>query len=134
LGKRETDFVFRQPSGDYLLVELEKPSHFLFRNDGQQRAELTHAIDQVMDWRRYIEDNLATVQKELGLEGISSNPSSLIAIGRSSSLDEHGKRKLVTLESAIPKLKIMNYDDMLANARATAENLLRSTVGCWSTH
>ena len=23
LGKRDTDFVFRQPSGDYLLVELE---------------------------------------------------------------------------------------------------------------
>src|SRR5271169_5336057 len=73
LGKRDTDFVFREPSGDYLLVEIEKPSHLLFRNDGQQREELTHAIDQITDWRRYVEDNLRTVQSELGLEGISSN-------------------------------------------------------------
>src|SRR5207248_3150614 len=55
LGRRDTDFVFREASGEYLLVELEGPSRPLFRTDGQQREELTHAIDQVMDWRRYIE-------------------------------------------------------------------------------
>jgi hypothetical protein len=83
LGKRDTDFVFCEASGDYLLVEIEQPSHQLFRNDGQQREELTHAIDQIIDWRRYIEDNLRTVQNEHGLAGISANPSCLVVIGRS---------------------------------------------------
>jgi hypothetical protein len=124
LGKRDTDFVFREPSGDYLLVEIEKPSHLLFRNDGQQREELTHAIDQVTDWRRYMEDNLRTVQSELGLEGISSNPSCLIVIGRSVSLDDANKRKLVALQNTMPKLRIMTYDDLIANAKAAAENIL----------
>jgi len=124
LGKRDTDFVFREPSGDYLLVEIEKPSHLLFRNDGQQREELTHAIDQITDWRRYVEDNLRTVQSELGLEGISSNPSCLIVIGRSGSLDDANKRKLVALQNAMPKLRIMTYDDLIANAKAAAENIL----------
>jgi hypothetical protein len=123
-GKRVTDFVFREPSGEYLLVEIEKPSHPLFRNDGQQREELTHAIDQITDWRRYIEDNLRTVQDELGLDGISSNPSCMIVIGRSASLDEVGKRKLVALQNTMPKLKIITYDDLIANAKAAVENIL----------
>jgi hypothetical protein len=124
LGKRDTDFVFREPSGDYLLVELEKPSHPLFRSDGQQREELTHAIDQITDWRRYIEDNLRTVQTELGLEGISSNPNCLIIMGRSSALDESNKRKLIALQNTMPKLRILTYDDLIANAKAAAEHIL----------
>ena len=124
LGKRYTDFVFRQPSGEYLLVEIESPLQQLFRADGQQREELTHAVDQVMDWRRYLEDNLRTAQAELGLDGISSNPSCLIVIGRSSSLTDHGRRKLQTLHNSMPWLKIMTYDDLIATARATAENIL----------
>jgi hypothetical protein len=124
LGKRVTDFVFREPSGDYLLVELEQPSFVLFREDGQQRVELTHAVDQVMDWRQYLEDNLSTVQRELGLEGISSSPRCLIVIGRSASLNEENRRKLMTLENATPRVKIMTFDDLLANAKAAVENLL----------
>ena len=124
LGDRATDFVFREPSGEYLLVELENPSQLLFRKNGHQRAPLTHAIGQVADWRRYLEDNLSTVQRELGLDGISSNPKCLIVIGRSVSLNEKNKRMLVTLENMTPRLKIMTFDDLLANAKATAENIL----------
>ena len=124
LGARITDFVFREASGDYLLVELEKPARSLFRKDGQQHEELTHALDQVTDWRRYLEDNLTTVQRELGLDGISANPRSLVVIGRSIVLNEELRRKLVTMENERPRLKIMTYDDLLANAKATFENIL----------
>jgi hypothetical protein len=106
------------------LVEIEKPSHLIFRSDGQQREELTHAIDQITDWRRYIEDNLRTVQNELGLKGISANPSCLIVIGRSASLTEESRRKLIAIQNAMPKLRIMTYDDVIANAKAAAENIL----------
>jgi hypothetical protein len=124
LGKRATDFVFREPSGEYLLVELENPSQLLFRKDGQPRQSLSHAVDQVIDWRRYLEDNLSTAQRELGLKGISSNPRSLIVIGRSVSLSEANRRKLVSIENATPTLKIMTFDDLLANSKATVENML----------
>ncbi|MCP9626892.1 DUF4263 domain-containing protein [Rhodopseudomonas palustris] len=124
LGRRATDFIFREPSGEYLLVELESPLRPLFRADGQQREELTHAIDQIIDWRRYIEDNLRTVQNELGLDGISINPSCLIVIGRSSSVSDEGRRKLVAIQNSMPKMRIMTYDDLLSNARSSAENLL----------
>ncbi len=124
LGARVTDFVFREPPNDYLLVELEAPVRRLFRDDGQPREQLVHAIDQVDDWVRYIEDNLATVQRELGLIAISVQPRLLIVIGRSSDLTNENRRKLVTLQNQRRRLRIVTYDDLLASARSTIENLL----------
>jgi antiviral defense system Shedu protein SduA len=124
LGARTTDFVLREPNGDYVLVELENPSFALFRKDGQQSAELTHAIDQVTDWKRYLEDNLSYAQRELGLEGISVSPRCLVVIGRSNSLSEENRRKIVAMENDRPRLKIVTYDDLQANAHAAFQNLL----------
>src|SRR5581483_1644961 len=124
LGARVTDFVLRDASGDYLLVELEKPSHGLFGKKGKPRAALEHAIDQVVEWKRYLADNLSTVQRELGLSGISTNPRGLVVIGRSRSLTEDNRRNPTAIETDRPKLRIMTYDDLLATAKATYENIL----------
>ena len=124
LGAQVTDFVFQEAARDYLLVELERSTHRLFGKNGHPLSQLNHAIDQVTDWRRYLEDNLSTVQRELDLLGISSNPKSLIVIGRSRSLNPENRRKLITIENGSPKLKIMTYDDVYENAKAVVENLL----------
>jgi hypothetical protein len=124
IGARVTDFVFQAASGDYLLVELEKSTDPLFIRSGDTSSKLNHARDQISDWRRYIEDNLSTVQHELGLPGISSNPKGLIVIGRAQSLSEENRRKLVTLENGSPRTKIMTYDDVFTNAKVLIENLL----------
>lgn len=123
LGSRVTDFVFREPADEYLLVEIESPVRELFRNDGQQREELTHAFDQILDWCRFIEDHLKEVQQELGLVGISANPKSLIVIGRSATLSDENRRKLVTLQNQIPRLRILTYDELIQSSKAMAENL-----------
>ena len=122
-GDRVSDFVFREPYNDYLLVELEAPIRELFRKDGQQREELTHAINQISDWIQYIGDNKLKVEEELGLVGISTNPRSLVVIGRSESLSEENRLKLVTLQSLQNKLRILTYDDLIARARANLERL-----------
>jgi hypothetical protein len=128
LGKKITDFVFKDATGDYLLVEIEKSTASLFLTKGSMEGdtsrELKHAQNQVVDWKRYLEDNLSTVQRELGLSGISANPRSLIVIGRSHSLTEENRRKLVTMENENPKVKILTYDDVLENTKAVIENLL----------
>jgi hypothetical protein len=123
-GDRKSDFVFREANDDYELVELEAPVRLLFRKDEQPRVELTHAINQISDWIRYIEDNKQKVELELGLIGISANPRTLIVIGRSDTLSKNNRRKLVTLQSQIPKMRILTYDDLLINARATLERIL----------
>jgi len=124
LGAHVTDFVFREPGSEYLLVEIEAPGRKLFRADGQQHGDLTHAINQVLDWTRYIEDNLRTVQQELGLESISASARSLVVIGRSSTLTEDDKRKLITLTNRTPGTRILTYDDLLVSAKANIEHLL----------
>src|SRR6266851_5144234 len=128
LGGRITDFVLREPPNDYLLVELEAPTRPLFRKDGQQTEELTHAINQVEDWLRYIQDNLTTVQKELGLTGLSPHPQCLIVIGRSASLSDEDRRKLGTMKGLLPRVRILTYDDLLMAATQSIENLLGSLV------
>jgi hypothetical protein len=85
-GKHVSDFVFREPCNDYLLVEIEAPYRELFRKNGHQRHELTHAIGQIDDWLCYIQDNKAKVESELELHGISATPRMLVVIGRSATL------------------------------------------------
>ena len=124
LGATITDFVFRDANGEYLLVELERSTLLLFRQDGHATANLTHAQGQIVDWKRYLEDNLQTVQRELGLEGITPNPNGLLVIGRSNSLLPENRRKLQTMTNESPKLRVMTYDDVYENAKAVFENLL----------
>lgn len=123
LGAKETDFVFRDATSDYLLVELEKSTHPLFRKDGHPRQELTTAIGQITDWKRYLEDNLRYVQNELGLTDITTDPQSLVVIGRSHNLSTDNRRKLRAMGNATPKMKVLTYDDVYNNAKSVIENL-----------
>ena len=124
LGATITDFVFRDANHEYLLVEIERSTLQLFRQDGHATADLTHAHGQIVDWKRYLEDNLQTVQRELGLAGITPNPNGLLVIGRSCFLLPRDRRKLQTMASESSKLRVMTYDDVYENAKAVFENLL----------
>lgn len=123
-GNRVSDFVFRESHNDYLLVEIEAPVRELFRRDGQQREEVTHAINQIADWIQFIADNKREVEEKMGLAGISASPRSLIVIGRSASLTDENRRKLTTLQAQHNKLRILTYDDLLASCRAHLERIL----------
>ena len=124
LGSKETDFVFCDANNEYLLVELERSTLKLFKKDGHLTAEVNHALGQVTDWKRYLEDNLATVQRELKLTNISANPHALIVIGRSNTLTEENRRKLTSTHNQHPKTRILTYDDVYNNAKTVIENLL----------
>jgi hypothetical protein len=41
----------------YTLIELERPQDIPFKANGDKRARLSHALDQVGNWKRWIEDN-----------------------------------------------------------------------------
>jgi hypothetical protein len=123
-GARVSDFVFREPYNDYLLVEIEAPIREIFRKDGQQREELTHAINQITDWIQYITDNKQRVEEGLGLVGISTNPRILVVIGRSASLTEENRKKIAVLQAQQNKLRILTYDDLIGSARANVEKIL----------
>ena len=123
LGASVTDFVFKDAKDEYVLVELERSTHSLFNKNGHSSAALNHARGQILDWLRYIGDNKHTVEKELGLVGISTSPRALIVIGRSANLTAANRSKLRVMAEAEPRISIITYDDLLSNARAIVDNL-----------
>ncbi len=122
-GKHVSDFVFREPRDDYLLVEIEAPHHALFRKDGHPRQELTHAVGQIHDWLAFIQDHKAEVEQTLGVSGFSSTPRTLVVIGRSAALTEENRRKLAVMQGECRHLSIITYDDLIERARLNLERL-----------
>jgi hypothetical protein len=122
-GKHVSDFVFREPCNDYLLVEIEAPHRKLFRNDGHPRQAFTHAVSQINDWLSYLHDNKQKVEQELGLIGISATPRTMVVIGRSAALTEDNRRMLAVMQGQQPRLTIMTYDDLIDRARVQLERL-----------
>lgn len=123
-GAQVSDFVFREGTGEYLLVEIERSTHRLFTNNGNPTSELTHATSQITDWIRYIQDNLSTVRNELKLDGITSTPQSLVVIGRSDGLTAENRRKLQAMNSVSPTCRILTYDEVYTFSKTVVENIL----------
>jgi len=123
LGATVTDFVFRRATGDYLLIELEHPRKSLFTQKGPPSRHLTQSLDQIYDWYRYIEDNLDTVQRELGLKGITANAKGLLVIGRSSDVTPEHRRKLTAMTDRWP-IRVVTYDDLRAQMTQVLENIV----------
>ena len=68
-------------------VELESPLADYFTLAGQPRSILTHAVQQILDWRAWLQSNIAYARnpksdRGLGLVGITSDLPSTILIGR----------------------------------------------------
>jgi hypothetical protein len=118
-----TDLVVRDATDRYVFVELERASHRLFRADGQQAEPLTHAVNQVMDWFRYIEDNVDTLRREDSLDGLTATPDGLVVIGRSGDLSRDDERKLKTMRTTQPRIAVLTYDQLLQSARSAFTNL-----------
>jgi hypothetical protein len=106
-GDHVSDFVFREPTNDYELVEIEAPVRPLFRKDGHPRHELNHAIAQTRDWVQYISANRERVERESGLDGISANPRTLVVIGRSADVTAEQRQTLGTMQALAPKLRVV---------------------------
>jgi len=122
--KRVTDFVFLEAPGSYLLVELERDNLRLFNKKGEPSGLLQHALHQVRTWKQFIRTHPDYVRNgDLQFQGMSTNPRSLVVIGRSATLQPQDRHLLQELESENPNNRIWTYDDVLANATAVFENL-----------
>jgi hypothetical protein len=122
-GAYVSDLVVRDSDGTYTLVELGSPKRRLFTQAGDPTADLFHAMNQVTSWRRYIEDNLSTVQTELRLPGITAAARTLVVIGRSAELGGATRRTLLAMSTETPGRDILTYDDVVARARGMCTNL-----------
>ncbi|HEY3899974.1 MAG TPA: Shedu anti-phage system protein SduA domain-containing protein [Chthoniobacter sp.] len=94
---------------EVILVELENHRHALFTRSGQPRAEITHAVQQVQDWFRWLREN-PNNPVAVSIGGIP--PRGLVVAGRSRDFSEEDRSRLAHLNtfSAVP---VITYDELL---------------------
>jgi len=118
------DFIIREATGDYILVEIENPKRPLFTKRGDFTAEVSHAVQQVEDWQEWLEQNLPTAQRHY--PDIVS-PRGLIVMGRRSNLNQKERQKLVRRNiNTRGRLEILTYDELIARTRAYLAGVRRN--------
>ena len=118
------DFIIREATGDYILVEIENPKQPLFTKRGDFTAEVSHAVQQVEDWQEWLEQNLPTAQRHY--PDIVS-PRGLIVMGRHANMGQKERQKLSRRNiNTRGRLEIITYDELIASSRAYLAGVRRN--------
>lgn len=118
------DFIIREATGDYILVEIENPKRTLFTKRGDFTAEVSHAVQQVEDWQEWLEQNLPTAQRQY--PDIVS-PRGLTVMGRHVNLGQKERQKLSRRNiNTRGRLEIITYDELIARTRAYLAGVRRN--------
>lgn len=115
-----TDYVLETLTGEYIAVEIEKPSDPIFTKANDFSSQFTHAFGQVIDFIGWLEQNIAYAQKKL--PGIAS-PQGLLVIGRSSLLSPPQIEKLRRFNKNSSSVEILTFDDLLTRAQSLQKNI-----------
>jgi len=108
-------------------VELESPFKKAFKENGDPTHELTHAMQQIRNWRAWLRDNIdyASRSKErngLALTEITPDLPGLILIGRRNDQSDHHRLKRRDLGKEA-NILIHSYDWVLERAYTRASQL-----------
>jgi len=113
--RRLQDFVFRDAAGEYMLVELERSTLGLFRQDGHPNCRIgpMHRVKfpglEGVTWRT----TYATYKTNLGFVGITANPhGDSLFIGRFDRPGSSGTTQAPGYGKRSPKLRVLTYDDV----------------------
>ncbi|MDI3485589.1 MAG: hypothetical protein PWQ50_809 [Methanolobus sp.] len=110
----QSDIVILNQKKELILIELEKPSTRILKQDGGHHSELEHAFKQVNDWLFAIEDH-RTAFLETCLKLKSSDVSKIkgvVVAGRDKGYDENDLRKLKWRDFG--RVDVYTYDDLLS--------------------
>ena len=119
------DFTVHRADGDYHFVEIESPNTLIYQAKGEEpTASFSHAIQQVEDWLRYIDQNLLTVRNEEGMPTIYK-PTGEVVIGRDLHMGETARIRFRFKRAESGRIVLKSYDMMVSEGRAYAESLRR---------
>lgn len=121
-----SDFVLGVHDSDgysWLAVELESPRLSLFTKSGDPRAQLSHGIRQIQDWRAWLQRNQnyasrPRTQSGLGLTDITAGVPGLVLMGRRALLDSGTNDRRRQMASDL-KIQIHTYDHLVEAAWAS---------------
>lgn len=109
----------------WFLVELETPRSRIALATGRDfEQHAREGVAQVQEWRRWLENNLATARASirddgLGLVGISPNARGIVLVGRREFVNNNHDRLRRTVE-AQQRIEIHTYDWLVEQLRQAA--------------
>jgi len=115
-----TDYVLETLTGEYVAVEIEKPSDPIFTQSNDFSYQFTHAFGQVLDFIEWIEQNVAYAQKKLPR---IASPRGILVIGTRASLSELQEGKLRRFNKNSNAVEVVTFDDLLSRAKTLQENI-----------
>jgi len=118
-----TDFVIWKVTGEYLVVEIEKPQDPIFTRGDDFSYQFTHAFSQVLDFQEWLERHPEYAARNL--PGVVS-PFGLLVIGRRTSLSPTQARKLARFNTNSQRVRVACFDDLVDEAEKLHENVYRS--------
>lgn len=119
------DFTVQRADGDYHFIEIESPNSVIYQAKGEEpTSAFTHAIQQVEDWLRYVDENILTVRNEDCLPAIRK-PSGEVVIGRDQQLGITAKTRFLFKRGESGRLSLKTWDMVIAEGRAYANSLRR---------
>jgi hypothetical protein len=119
-----TDFVIGERSSDgfeWQFVELQSPKARLFvPSSGRQSEQLDEGIRQILEWRRWLDDNRDYARRPrsrngLGLFDASGLDPGLLLIGRATNLSAHDRSRRRQLSRQL-NIQIHTYDWIVRQA------------------
>jgi len=93
------------------LVELENPNYEALTKKGNPSAKLTHAMQQIYDWRIWLRKNCQYAQSELGYLDLDGEFDATIVIGRREDMSPKDRERYRELSRN--KIEVMSYDRLL---------------------
>jgi hypothetical protein len=124
LGSRYPDFLVRRADNSYLVVEIECPAKSLVKG-GQASAAVTHAEQQVTDYRDYM---MRRHQDAIQHFPHFNDPDCLVVTGLERELDENQVAILQHVNRHRVRLRIVGFDWLVERARNIAANITRHRV------
>lgn len=118
-----TDFVLRVHGADgaeYVFVEIERADKKIFTGSGQFTADFTQAKDQLLNWERWIERNIAYLREKLP---DLYKPQFHLVMGRDIGITAEQRDKLKS-EFGGTRRRFSTYDDLLTRFEVIIKRLL----------
>jgi len=122
LTRYVADYAILTPKKQLLLVEIERASTRLLKQDGHIASPLQHAMDQVHDWLRVANEHRAAI-----LDSLELKPSDVAAVrgvvvaGRDGSCSADNLRHLKARD--LGPIAFVTYDDVVAGVHNFAAEI-----------
>jgi len=93
------------------LIELESPRYSVLTQKAEQSAVLTHAVQQIRDWRIWLRNNVQYAQNELGYRELDAEFKGYVVLGRRKGMNKTERARYRELSR--DGLTVMTYDRLI---------------------